>query len=93
MTITKDIDTEFGAVRSTAEILRTDAGLTVIKVSSNLQGAVHEHTVTCGSKCGIDQLQNLTAEHLQSHLDEVRQKSAEILAARRHVHDLASQLK
>jgi hypothetical protein len=94
--ITKTISTKHGDVESNAEITHLENGQTVISIASTLGDAKHAHTVTVGAVCGNDALLNrdeaTALAELQKHLDEQRQRAADILAGRAQIKKLTQQL-
>ena len=92
----KQISTPHGVVDSTADISYQENGSLVIKIKSVLGGHVHEHTNVTGSFEGDDDVANRTearaVAEMQRHLDEQRQRGANVLAARAHVKKLTAQL-
>jgi len=87
--ITKRISTPHGDCTSTSELTFTDNGQTVIHVVSKLGDAKHEHKIVVGSEDGRDAVVGMSEDelknHLQSHLDKVRNDAANILAGRAKV--------
>ena len=96
MKISKNISTSHGDCVTTSEITASDNGQTVIHVVSQLDGHRHEHTITVGAADGVDVLSSFAADELKSrlqiHLDETRQKAADVLAARVRVKQIAAEL-
>src|ERR1700730_2817943 len=94
--ITKNISTEHGNVTSTAEISHTEGGQVIIRVTSLLGDAKHQHSVTVGASDGQDVVASLTAAELQaslqSHLDNVRNDAASVLCGRATVAKVAALL-
>jgi hypothetical protein len=93
--LTKNLKTKHGDCSTVAEITHTDNGQTVIRLTAELAGHTHEHTVTVGAEDGYDALAELTdggVALLQQHLDQARDKAARILAARVAVKHAAARL-
>lgn len=94
--IKKNISTEHGDVASTAEVLHTDNGQVLLRITSSLGNAKHEHSVTVGAEDGKDLVSLLPAEVLQvvlqKHLDEKRAEAASVLSGRVKVQKIAVNL-
>jgi len=92
----KQIQTPHGAVNSSAEISHLENGQTVINITSILGDAKHSHTVTVGAQDGHDALSNreesVALAELQKHLDEQRQRSADVLSGRAQIKKISQQL-
>ena len=94
--IEKQIQTVHGAVNSTAHVSHLENGQTVISLTSVLDDATHSHTVTIGAEDGHDAVSNRNeadaVSELQKHLDEQRQRAANVLAGRAQIKKLTAQL-
>jgi hypothetical protein len=88
--------TVHGAVNSTAQVSHLENGQTVISVTSTLEDSTHSHTITVGAEDGHDALSNRDESaalgELQKHLDEQRQRAADVLAGRAQVKKITQQL-
>lgn len=78
------------------EINHLENGQTIFKVKVTDGDFSHEHTVTVGAVDGNDALTSLSDDDLkqalQAHLDSVRQRGVDVIAARARVRDLAKEL-
>jgi hypothetical protein len=94
--ITKQIQTVHGAVNSSATISRLENGQTEIRLTSVLDDATHSHTITVGAEDGHDAVSNRSEAdaltELQQHLDEQRQRAADVLSGRAQIKKLTTQL-
>jgi hypothetical protein len=94
--ISKQIKTEHGDVSSQAHIQHTDNGQVVVRVLSQLGDAKHSHVVTVGAEDGNDLVATLSEtelkNHLQDHLDKIRDRAAGVLAGRAKIQKIAGEL-
>ncbi len=94
--IEKQIQTVHGAVNTTASVSHLENGQTVISLTSILDDATHLHTITVGAEDGHDAVSNRkegdAIVELQKHLDEQRQRAADVLAGRAQIKKLTAQL-
>ena len=94
---TQHIETQSGDVTHTLDIQQDEAGQTVVKLKSTLQGFIHQHSITVGAEDGHDLIPTLSDEDLatslQQAVDNARQNAATILSGRARVAKLITSLK